>query len=571
MGTFFEEAKRRRVFRVAALYAIIGLAVIEAGDIILPTLSVPEAWFTVLLVGVLLGFPLALVVGWFYDLTSHGFERTPALAPDAVIGPPPGVGAAGIGLPIEREIGELTTEQSVAVLPFTNMSEDAENEYFSDGVTEELINALTKVPGLRVAARTSSFSFKGKNEDVTEIGRSLRVATVLEGSVRRYGQQVRITAQLVKTADGYHIWSEVYERELADIFAVQEEIARKIVDKLKVELMAGSDSRLVQQHTENLEAYNLYLKGRFFWNQREAGLLKAIEYLEQAVEADPQYALAFSGLADCHILVAFYGFSEPNEAFPIAQQRAATALELDPTLGEAYISSAFARMLFDWDWATAEGEFLRGLELSPGYATGHHWYSELLMAMGRPDEAITEAKRAIELDPIGLIINTLLGMAYYFSRDNDRAVEACLATLELLPDFLPVYLWLGLAYVQQGEHEEAIGLFERARVQADDRPAVTALLAYAYAAAGKSREAEALLKRLEAAAQTQPVSSVDLARIYAGLGDSDASLDKLEVAFEERAIGLVWLSVDPTFDPVRSDPRFQDILLRMDLPVRARA
>ena len=563
ISVFFEELRRRKVYRVAVVYAVAGFALIEAADIIFPTLSVPDHWFTVLLVTTLAGFPFALVSAWIFDLTSKGFTRTAAL-PNA-----PGTtrpAQRGIPVPSQTATEEAVSEKSVAVLPFANMSEESQNEYFSDGVTEEIISALTKVPGLRVAARTSSFRFKGLNEDVTEIGRRLRVATVLEGSVRKAGERVRITAQLVKVADGYHIWSEVYDRELADIFAVQEEIARTIVGKLKVELLDADDAPLVQRHTENLEAYNLYLKGRFFWNQREGGLAKGIEYFDQAIEADENYALAYAGIADSYNLLGFYGFLPAREAFPQAKARAKRALELDPDLGEAHVSLAFACMLYDWDWTGAEGEFRRGLELSPGYATGHHWFSEFLMAMGQADQAIVQAERAVEIDPIGLIINTLLGMAYYFAREHDRAIEACLRTLELLPDFVPVYLWLGFAYVQKGRHEEAIEIFERARERSDDRPAMTALLGYANAAGGRREEAEAMLLRLRELSRDQYVSAFDRARIYVALGETATALDELEAAFEERAMGLVWLRVDPTLDAVRDEPAFQDLLRRMDFP-----
>lgn len=316
-AVLFRELRHRKVLRAAAVYAVIGWAVIEASDTIFPVLSIPEGAFTAVLIITLVGFPVALVGAWMFDITPHGLKRTQPLSADSAV-----VAA-----------DEPASPRSIAVLPFANMSDDPDNEYFSDGVTEEIINALAKVAGLQVAARTSSFSFKGKDQDVTEIGRRLRVATVLEGSVRKAGQQVRIAAQLVNADDGYHIWSEVYDRELADIFEVQEEIARAIVDKLKVEFMGEGDQRLVQRHTENLDAYNLYLRGRYFWNQRERGLTKGIECFEHAIAADGRYALAYSGLADSYNLLGFYGFLGPKEAFPKAKMRARKALELDPELG----------------------------------------------------------------------------------------------------------------------------------------------------------------------------------------------------------------------------------------------
>jgi len=549
--------------RAAAIYAVIGWAVIEASDTIFPALSIPEGAFTVVLIVTLVGFPAALVGTWMFDITPHGLKRTQPLSADSAAKPldRPTDGPLAAAVAPDR----LASPRSIAVLPFANMSEDPDNEYFSDGVTEEIINTLAKVAGLHVAARTSSFSFKGKDEDVTEIGRRLRVATVLEGSVRKAGQRVRIAAQLVNAADGYHIWSEAYDRELADIFEVQEEIARAIVGKLKVEFMGEGDQPLVQRHTENLNAYNLYLRGRYFWNQRERGLMKGIEHLEHAIAADGRYALAYSGLADSYNLLGFYGFLRPKEAFPKAKVQARKALKLDPELGEAHASLAFACMLFDRKWADVEREFTRAMELNPAYVTAHHWYSEFLMAMGRMEEGIAEARQALRLDPIGLIINTLLGMALYFARDYGRAIEACLKTLDLEPDFLPAYLWLGLAYGQTDRHDKAIEIFEKAKAQSDGRPAVAALLGHAYALAGRTGDAEAALEELREVSRTSYVSPFDLARIYIGLGERASGLERLEDAYEERAIGLVWMGVDPTLDPVRSDPGFQDLLRRMDL------
>lgn len=562
-AVFFRELRHRKVLRAAAVYAVIGWAVIEASDTIFPALSIPEGAFTAVLVITLVGFPVALVGAWMFDITPHGLTRTQPLSADSAAEPldrpPDGSLAAAVAA------DGPASPRSIAVLPFANMSDDPDNEYFSDGVTEEIINALAKVAGLHVAARTSSFSFKGKDQDVTEIGRRLRVATVLEGSVRKAGQQVRIAAQLVNAADGYHIWSEVYDRELCDIFEVQEEIARTIVDKLKVEFMGEGDESLVQRHTENLDAYNLYLRGRYFWNQRERGLTKGIEYFEHAIAADGRYALAYSGLADSYNLLGFYGFLRPKEAFPKAKVQARKALELDPELGEAHASLGFACMLFDWKWADAEGEFTRAMDLSPTYVTAHHWYSEFLLAMGRMEEGIAEARQAVRLDPIGLIINTLLGMALYLARDYEEAIEACLKTLDLEPDFLPAYVWLGLAYGEMGRHEKAIEIFEKAKAQSDGRPAMTALLGHACAVAGRTRDAETALEELREVSRTSYVSPFDLARIYIGLGEGASGLERLEDAYEERAIGLVWIGVDPTLDPVRSDPGFQDLLRRMDL------
>ncbi|MEE8116154.1 MAG: protein kinase, partial [Gemmatimonadales bacterium] len=423
--------------------------------------------------------------------------------------------------------------QSIAVLPFTNMSTDPENEYFSDGVTEDVINALTKIPGLRVAARTSAFAFKGKNQDVREIGRQLNVTTVLEGSVRRSANRLRITAQLINAADGYHLWSEQYDRDLDDVFAVQDEISCSIVETLKGELGFSDEGRaLVKPQTRNMEAYEVYLKGRFFWNQRGEGLLRACDLFEQAIEMDPEYAQAYAGLGDTYNLLGWYRARPPEVVFPKARAAAERAIELDDTLAEAYTSLAFEKMCYEWAWRDAERAFVRSLELNPGYATTHHWYAEFLMTQGRLVEAIDAAERAAQLDPLGLIIKVVVAMANYFARNYQRCVNICNQTLEMDPAFTPALLWLGLAHLQLGEHDRAIEVFTLEHDLAPERPTTLAVLGVAHARRGDRAEAEEVRLALQAA-DVGYVSPYDRGLIELHLGNPDGALNAFEQAYDE--------------------------------------
>jgi TolB-like protein/Tfp pilus assembly protein PilF len=356
-----------------------------------------------------------------------------------------------------------TMQASIAVLPFVDMSPQKDQEYFCDGMAEELINALTKLEGLRVVSRTSAFQFKGKAFDIRKIGEQLNVASVLEGSVRKTGDRLRITAQLINVVDGFHLWSEKYDREMKDVFDIQDEISRAIVDALKIKLVGEAATRLVKRYTENLEAYTLYLKGRYYWNKRtEPGLTKGIEYFEKAITKDPGYALAYAGLADCYNVISHYGAVPPKASVPKAKIAAIKALEIDDALVEAHTSLAFALYNYDFAWLAAEKEFQRAIALNPNYATAHHWYAIYLATRGRLEEAIAEMQRARELDPLSLIINTEVGWMLYFGRHYNQAIEQYQKTLEMDPSFAVAHWGLGLAYQQKAMPQEAIAEFQKA-------------------------------------------------------------------------------------------------------------
>lgn len=458
---------------------------------------------------------------------------------------------------------------SIAVLPFVNMSADPENDYFCDGLAEELINALTKVKAIKVAARTSAFSFKGKGPDIREIGRKLNVSTVLEGSVRKASSRLRITAQLINVADGYHLWSERYDRQMEDVFATQDEITLAIVDALKVTLLGDERAALLNRYKNNLEAYNLYLKGRYFWNKRPATqeLTRGIEYFQQAIEEDPGYALAYAGLADSYAMLGSWenGSLSPREAMPKAKAAAERALEIDEALAEAHASLAYARLHYDWDWPAAEMECKRGIELNPNYASIHHWYSHYLMAAGCSEASLEESERALELDPLDLVINAHLAWHYYFAGQYDQAIERCHKTRELYPASFWPRFFSGLAYEQKGMYGEAIAEFREAIVVSGSVTFAVAGLGHTYAIAGKQAEAKTLLSELKESSKQKYVQSYDVALICAGLGENDQAFDWLEKACVDRSGWMPYLKLDPRLHRLHPDPRFQDLLRRVGL------
>jgi adenylate cyclase len=466
----------------------------------------------------------------------------------------------------ELTTGQLQNARSIAVLPFVNMSADPENEYFCDGLAEELLNALTKINDLKVAARTSAFSFKGRNTNVSEIGTALNVKTVLEGSVRKSANRLRITAQLINAADGYHLWSERYDREMKDIFDVQDEITLAIVDALKMKLLGDEKQAVLKRHTDDTEAYQLYLKGRYYWNKRTAeGFEKALECFEKAIARDSNYALAYAGLADTHNTRGSYSIVPPKEAFPLAKAAADKALELDDSLAEAHNSRAFLLYMFDWNWAAANAEFEQALELNPDYATAHHWYGWYLIATGQMDKAEQEMKRAQKLDSLSLPIKTNLGFVYYFARDYPRAIEQFKKALEMDANFSEAHRGMGEAFEQQKMFAEAIAEMQKAQISAGDSTEDAAHLAHTYASAGKTDEAIEILNNLIALAARKYVSAHDIATIYVALGETDVAFKWLEQAYEEHSYRLAWSKVDPKLDRLRGDSRFMDLLRRINV------
>ncbi|MBC7788902.1 MAG: protein kinase [Anaerolineae bacterium] len=456
--------------------------------------------------------------------------------------------------------------RSIAVLPFANLSPDPENAYLGDGMTEELITALAKVEGLRVVPRSSSFALRGKGLDARELGDRLSVATVAEGSVRREGTRLRISAQLVSTKDNGVLWSEAYDREMADVFALQEEIARSVVAALKIKLETQGGSALTVQRPTNLEAYTLYLKGLYFWNLRtDEGNRQAIEYFGQAIERDSGYALAYAGLADAYALP--FGGSSQERGLQ-ARTAALKALALDSTLAQPHATLGLVANNYDWDWPGAEREFGRAFELDPAYAMTRDWYAASLIAQGRFDEAIAEARRAQELEPLSLTIRSDAGLGLTYARRYDEAVEQFRMVLELDPDYARAHGRLGAVYLHQGQLKEAIAEFKIAISLAGGwlpQPWGMPGLGYAYAVSGQRSEAVRILDELKTAKAPRYIRPEAVAVVYVGLGQKDEAFSWLERAVEERSI-IPWWIRDPLYDPIRSDPRFVRLLKKMGLP-----
>jgi len=458
----------------------------------------------------------------------------------------------------KEPVSPLPEQPSIAVLPFVDLSPQEDQAYFCDGLADELINRLSKIEDLRVPARTSVFSFKGKELDIQEIGRKLNVETVLEGSVRKAGDKLRITVQLVKVDAGYPLWSEKYDRNMEDIFTLQDEISLAIVDNLKIKLLGKEKQELIKGQTQNLEAYDSYLKGRYFWNKRTVeDIKKSVEYFQQAIERDSEYALAYAGLADSYITYGDWSGLSPKDAFTEAKKAAEKALEIDDLLSEAHNSLAYIKYIYEWDWPGAEKAFKHSIKLNPNYATAHQWYAEFLTMMGRFDEALIEFKRAQELDPLSLIINAIGGWPYLYARKYDQAIEHFQKTLEMDPDFRPALSYLARTYLYKGMYKEALKEYEILNDLAG--------ICLAYAKMGKAKEAHQVLNELMERSKHTPIRPTSVALIYFALGDNDTGFTWLEKAYEEHGYRMSRLKVTPEFDSVRSDPRFKLMLKKMNL------
>jgi serine/threonine-protein kinase len=456
---------------------------------------------------------------------------------------------------------EPPAEKSIAVLPFTNMSADPDNEYFSDGLSDDLINALTKIEGFRVAARTSAFSFKGQQVDARTIGQKLNVKTVLEGSVQKAGNRLRITAELVNAENGYDLWSEQYDRVMEDVFAIQDEITWAIVDALKIELLADERTAVAKRYTGSIDAYHIYLKGRYYWNRGSPDAFwKAIDQFQTAIDMDPTYALAYAGLSDAYAGLGDAGHSAipPREAFSNARDAVRRALDLDDSLAEAHTSLAHLRM-HEFAWPEAKREFERATELNPNYATAYHFYAFYYAAVGEPNKAIATLNRALELDPVSLNINTDLGVLSYFARDYDRAITQYQKVLEMDPGFIRAYMTMGSAYAQSGMHDEAVRMFQTALDLSGDRSKIAAL-GRALGLAGKTDEAREIISELKDLSTHRYITPYAIALIYASMGEKDEALSWLKMACDEGVSDLIYMKVDPFLDNLRADPRFNALL-----------
>ena len=457
------------------------------------------------------------------------------------------------------------TIRSLAVLPLESLSSDPSQEYFADGMTDELITDLGQISALRVISRTSVMQYKGVRKPLPQIARELNVDAVVEGTVLRSGGQVRITAQLIQASDDRHLWSHSYEGELSDALALQNKVASAIAEQIQINLKPNEQVALKKEKAVNPEAHEAYLKGRYFWNKRtDDGLRKAIDYFNQAIEKDPTYAQAYTGLADSYALLGDweYGGMAPKEAFPKAKTAATKALELDDTLSEAHASLAFCLDLYDWNWDSAEREFKRAIDLNPGYATAHHWYGWHLVEVGRKDEAIAELREAANLDPLSLIIGADLAEVLLVAKLYQQSIQQSLSTIAMDPAFAVAHYQLGQAYVQNGMYSDAMVEFQNAIKLSGANTTFTSNLAYVYALAGRRGEAVKILND-QKNRDHGLTNSAEIALIYVGLGKNDQAMTWLERAYEERFNPSILAR--PSFDPLRSDKRFQDLMNRIGL------
>ncbi|MFL6583635.1 MAG: tetratricopeptide repeat protein [Chthoniobacterales bacterium] len=569
---FFAELKRRNVYKVAVAYAVVAWLLIQIATATFPVLEIPN-WATKLVIAVVaIAFPIALVLAWAFELTPQGIVRT-----DETVQTPGKHGrhvwiyvvliaaALSIGLfflgrytASTRTAGSEARDKSIAVLPFVDLSQSRDQEYFCDGISEEILNTLAEVGALRVVARTSSFAFKGKAADVAEIARKLGVENVLEGSLQREGNRIRISAQLIDARNGFHLWSETYERELKDMFAMQDEITASIVKALEIKLAVA----LPVQKKPNPEAYELDLKGRYFLNHRD--MKRAIDYFQQALAKDPTDAVAYAGLSEVYVVLAVRGGLAPREVMPKAKEAALQALAIDDARSEAHAALAYVTFFYEWDWPAAEREFKRAIELNPNNADAHHWYSHHLMAQGRIEESLNESKRALELSPFDFLMNIHLTWHYLYARQYDQALDQAQKAAEM--DKRAEGAWLGEILEQKGRYAEAIARFQKNLERSSGGSAATkADLAHAYAVSGNRDAAQKIIAELQEQSKSAYVSSFDIALIHAGLGEKDQAFAWFEKAYEERSPDLVTLTTDPRFDNLRSDPRFTHLTRRIGL------
>jgi TolB-like protein/tetratricopeptide (TPR) repeat protein len=584
--SFFSELKRRNVYKVAIAYAVVAWLLIQIATQVFPFFEIPN-WAVRLVVLVLIaGFPVALVFSWAFEITPEGIVREIDVESGKSITHHTGkkvvavtivlaIIAAGLlafrlfgpklvvprhdASPARTEVATAIPEKSIAVLPFDSLSEDKSNAYFAEGVQDEILTRLAKVADLKVISRTSTQHLKSVPDNLPQIAKQLGVAHVLEGSVQKANDKIRVNVQLINALTDTHLWAETFDRKLTDIFAVESEIAKTITDTLQAKLSGSEQHAIAARPTENTEAHQLYLKGRFFWNKRTANdLKKSIEYFEQAIAADPNYALAYAGIADAYVWLPGYTAGTPQDCYPKAKAAATKALQLDDTLAEAHTTLALAIWLYDFDASQAIREFQRAIELNPNYAIAHQQYgNNTLSALGRFDDAIVEGKRAVELDPLSLVINTDMGSDYYYARRYDEAIAELHKTLEMDPGFYIAHLVLGQILDAKGARDAAIVECQKARALNDD-PSVLGVLARAHGLSGNKMEAEKILDHLKKLSKERYVSAYSFALVYLGLGDKEEALRWLEQSYQDRAgSDIGFIRVDPLLDPLRGDPRFE--------------
>jgi len=585
--SFFSELRRRNVYKVAVAYIVAGWALSQGIAQVFPVFDIPNWVIRLIVVLIIIGLPISLVLAWMFELTPQGIKRTetadamPAATRKKkhvwiyviVIGVLLSIGlfllgrySAVNGAPRQSEAATVP-DKSIAVLPFDNLSRDPDNAYFAEGVQDEILTRLAKIGDLKVISRTSTEKYKSAPANLREIAQQLGVAHIVEGSVQKANDQVRVNVQLINALTDAHLWADTYDRKLLDIFSVESDIAKTIADTLQAKLSGSEKTAISKKPTANPEAYELYLKGRFFWNKRTGADLKtAAQYFERALTADPSYGSAYAGLAQSYLLIPVFGAGAPRDFFPKAMVAAHRAIKLDETSAEGHSALAML-VLFDFKFKESEEEFRRAIELNPNYATAHHWFgNSLLVTLGRFDEAIKEGERAVELDPLSLIINADLGSTLMIARRYDEAIAQLRRTLALDGNFGYAHWNLGEALYLKGDIPAAISEYEKAAAF-DDDPQILALLGRAYADTGKREQALEILQKLNEKGQQHYVRKYLYTVVYTGLGDKATAIDYLEKANEDGdSPDTTWLKVDPIFDPLRNEPRFQQLIAKMFPP-----
>ena len=571
---FFAELKRRNVYKVAIAYAVVAWLLMQIATQVFPFLEIPNWAIRLVIMLIMIGFPIALVIAWAFELTPEGLKRTevadesPAKSTRShawiyvvILAGAISVVVFFLGRYTSSRQSAALPAKSIAVLPFENLSGNPENAYFTDGIQEEILMRLAKIADLKVVSRTSTVRYKSSPDNLREIGTQLGVANVLAGSVQRTADRVHVNVQLIKAASDAHLWAEAYDRKLTDIFAVESEIAKTIADTLQAKLSGSEQHAIAERPTENTEAHQLYLMGRYLWNRRTGeNLKKALAYFEQAADKDPHYALAYSGMADSCTLIPFYSAGTPQDYLPRARAAAQKAVELDDTLAEAHTSLAYV-FYVDFENAQSMKEFERAIFLNPNYAMAHHWYGgNLLNALGRFDQAIAEEKRALQLDPVSPIISTTLGAVYRMARRYDEAIAQLRDAVEMHPEFYWAHRFLGMSLELKGATDEAIAEYRKAFELSDD-PMVLALLAHAEVSIGKQNEARQILSQLTEEAKTRYIPAYAFALIHLAVGEKDQALDWLEKAARDHdGLYSTLFNVDPYLDPLRGDPRFEALV-----------
>jgi TolB-like protein/Tfp pilus assembly protein PilF len=569
MNEFFQRLKQRKLVQWAIAYVAAAFALLQGIDIVAQQFGWPEGVRRGITLGLVVGFFVTLVLAWYHG--ERGAQRvtgTELLIIGLVLALGGGFlwrfaaarSADSKTAIVPNESRSAINAKSIAVLPFDNLSRDPDNAYFCEGVQDEILTRLAKVADLKVISRTSTQRFKSAPDNPQEIAKQLGVAHILEGSVQKANDQVRVNVQLINALTDAHLWAETFDRHLIDMFAVESEIAKTIADTLQAKLTGSEKDAMSKKPTADPEAYELYLKGRFFWNKRTSvDLPKSVEFYNQAIAKDPNYALAYAGLADCYVLYPDYGVGAPAESYAKAKEMAIKALSLEPTLGSPHAALGLIYTNFDRDFSKAIAEFDRAIELDPNYATARQWKNTALVALGEFDRAFAESQKAISLDPLSLIVNADLAFNYIYAHRFDEALAQSRKTLEIDPNFHVVRGYLGESLQLKGRLADALPEF-RAAAAVTDEPFSWGLLGQACARAGLRDEAQQILARLESESRSRFVTGWSIAVIRLALGDKDGALAALETGLEQKASEILPLKYDPLFDDLRGDPRFEKIV-----------